>query len=203
MDPYRYWIKPLADRLIALLLLVLLAPLLLLLILLLAIRQRGRVFFVQQRAGYRGRTFRLVKFKTMLDTRDEQGELLPDEQRITAIGRVLRRSSLDELPQLLNVVAGQLSLIGPRPLLPQYLPYYDRDQARRHDVRPGITGWAQVNGRNALNWPERFALDVWYVDHLSWKLDLYILWRTMRCVVKREGIDAVGGGTMPYFTGNH
>lgn len=144
----------------------------------------------------------MVKFRTMTDECGADGEMLPDAQRLTALGRFLRASSLDELPELWNVLRGEMSLVGPRPLLMEYLPLYSPEQARRHEVRPGITGWAQVNGRNALSWEERFKLDVWYVDHRSVGLDLRILWLTVRKVIVREGISAQGEATMPRFTGN-
>lgn len=157
--------------------------------------------FCQVRPGLHGRPFMMVKFRTMTDERGVDGELLPDAQRLTAFGRFLRASSLDELPELWNVLRGEMSLVGPRPLLMEYLPLYSPEQARRHEVRPGITGWAQVNGRNAVSWEERFKLDVWYVDHRSLWLDLRILWLTVRKVLVREGISAQGEATMPRFTG--
>lgn len=157
--------------------------------------------FRQIRPGLHGQPFMLVKFRTMTDEYGSDGELLPDAQRLTAFGRFLRASSLDELPELWNVLRGEMSLVGPRPLLMDYLPLYSPEQARRHEVRPGITGWAQVNGRNALNWNERFNLDVWYVDHHSLWLDLRILWLTLRKVIAREGITAQNEATMPRFEG--
>ena len=160
------------------------------------------VLFRQVRPGLRGQPFEMVKFRTMTDARGPDGQLLPDAERLTAFGRFLRSSSLDELPELWNVLKGEMSLVGPRPLLMEYLPLYSREQARRHEVRPGITGWAQVNGRNALSWDEKFKLDVWYVDHRSLWLDIKILWLTVRKVVVREGISAAGEATMPRFTGN-
>ena len=160
------------------------------------------VLFRQVRPGLRGQPFEMVKFRTMTDARGPDGQLLPDAERLTAFGRFLRSSSLDELPELWNVLKGEMSLVGPRPLLMEYLPLYSREQARRHEVRPGITGWAQVNGRNALSWDDKFKLDVWYVDHRSLWLDIKILWLTVRKVVVREGISAAGEATMPRFTGN-
>jgi len=160
------------------------------------------VFYRQTRPGKDGRAFRLYKFRTMNDHRDSSGQLLPDGVRLTALGRWLRRLSLDELPQLLNVLKGEMSLVGPRPLLVEYLERYSPEQARRHEVKPGITGWAQVNGRNALSWEEKFALDVWYVDHQSFWLDLKILFLTLARVVKRDGISAAGEATMPEFMGS-
>jgi lipopolysaccharide/colanic/teichoic acid biosynthesis glycosyltransferase len=159
------------------------------------------VFFCQMRPGLHGRPFRMIKFRTMTDARASDGRLLPDADRLTAFGRFLRASSLDELPELWNVLKGDMSLVGPRPLLVEYLPLYSRVQARRHDVRPGITGWAQVNGRNALSWDRKLELDVWYVDNRSLWLDLRILWLTLRKVLAREGISAPGEATMPRFTG--
>lgn len=160
------------------------------------------ILFRQVRPGLRGRPFKMVKFRTMTDECGADGELLPDVLRLTTFGRFLRASSLDELPELWNVLRGEMSLVGPRPLLMEYLPLYSTDQARRHEVRPGITGWAQINGRNAVSWEARFRLDVWYVDHRSLWLDLKILWLTVRKVMVREGINAQGEATMPRFTGN-
>lgn len=160
------------------------------------------VLFMQTRPGLHGRPFRMVKFRTMRDQRDANGDLLPDTHRLTRFGRFLRSTSLDELPELWNVLIGDMSLVGPRPLLMEYLPLYSPQQARRHEVRPGVTGWAQVNGRNAISWDEKFRLDVWYVDHRSFTLDLKILWLTLRRVVAREGISAAGEATMPRFTGS-
>jgi lipopolysaccharide/colanic/teichoic acid biosynthesis glycosyltransferase len=160
------------------------------------------IFFQQVRPGLGGRPFVMYKFRTMTDARNAQGELLPDAERLTRFGRFLRVSSLDELPELWNVLKGDMSLVGPRPLLMEYLPLYSLFQLRRHEVRPGITGWAQVNGRNALSWEERFELDVWYVDNQSLWLDLKILWLTVCKVIQREGISAKGEATMPKFKGN-
>ena len=169
---------------------------------LLAAANRGTPFFRQTRPGRHGKLFRIVKFKTMTDEKDARGELLPDERRLTRAGRLVRSLSLDELPQLFNVLAGQMSFIGPRPLLPDYLPLYSAEQARRHDVRPGITGWAQVNGRNSIGWDRKFELDVWYVDHLSLLLDARIILLTLAKVVQRQGISAEGSATMEKFTGS-
>jgi len=160
------------------------------------------VLFRQRRPGLEGRAFEMVKFRSMRDARAPNGRPLPDAERLTKFGRALRASSLDELPTLWNVLRGDMSLVGPRPLLMDYLPLYSDEQARRHDVRPGVTGWAQVNGRNALRWEEKFALDVWYVDHQSLVLDLRILWLTVSRVFRREGISAAGEATMPKFTGS-
>jgi lipopolysaccharide/colanic/teichoic acid biosynthesis glycosyltransferase len=160
------------------------------------------VLFTQVRPGLHGKPFRMVKFRTMTDTRDASGALLPDAQRLTPFGRFLRASSLDELPELWNVFRGEMSLVGPRPLLMQYLPLYSPEQARRHEVRPGITGWAQVNGRNAISWEDKFKLDVWYVDNSSLLLDIKILWLTVKKVLVRDGISAEGEATMPKFQGD-
>ena len=160
------------------------------------------ILFRQQRPGFHGRPFMLLKFRTMTDARDAAGNPLPDAQRLTPFGRWLRATSLDELPELLNVVRGEMSLVGPRPLLMEYLPLYSAEQARRHLVRPGITGWAQINGRNALSWDARFKLDVWYVDHHNLWLDLKILWLTVWQVLRRKNIAAEGHATMPKFKGS-
>jgi lipopolysaccharide/colanic/teichoic acid biosynthesis glycosyltransferase len=165
-------------------------------------RQMGRpVVFRQTRPGLYGRPFEMIKFRTMRDATDAHGRALPDADRLTPLGRFLRASSMDELPELWNVVKGDMSLVGPRPLLVEYLPLYSAEQARRHEVRPGVTGWAQVNGRNALSWDQKFALDVWYVDHRNLWLDLKILWLTIRKVIRRDGISAAGDATMPKFEG--
>jgi lipopolysaccharide/colanic/teichoic acid biosynthesis glycosyltransferase len=160
------------------------------------------VFFRQERPGLHGKIFRMMKFRTMTDQRDEKGNLLPDAQRLTLFGKWLRSTSLDELPELLLVLKGDMSLVGPRPLLVQYLPLYNQEQARRHDVRPGLTGWAQINGRNAISWEQKFALDVWYVDHQSLWLDIKILFLTVWRVFNRHGISAANDATMPVFTGS-
>lgn len=193
--------KRLFDLLTASALLVLLSPLFLFTVLAIRLGIGHPVLFRQQRPGLHGKSFDFLKFRTMTDARDGQGRFLPDEMRLTAIGRLLRRLSLDELPQLLNVIKGDMSLVGPRPLLSKYLPLYDAQQVRRHEVKPGITGWAQINGRNALSWEDKFALDVWYVDHRTLRLDLKILWLTLIGVLRREGISADGHATMPEFTG--
>lgn len=160
-------------------------------------------FFFQERPGKGGKIFKVVKFKTMTDERDAEGNLLPDSMRLTKVGRFVRSTSLDELPQLWNVVKGDMSLIGPRPLLVQYLPLYSKEQARRHDVRPGITGWAQVNGRNTISWKKKFEYDVWYVDNLSFALDCKIVMTTLKKVIKREGISAEGQATVEPFDGSN
>lgn len=200
-DWYRAYGKRVFDAAAATVLLVLLSPLLLVVALMVRLFIGTPVLFRQPRPGRGASPFTLLKFRTMTNQRDAAGELLPDRDRLPAIGRTLRSLSLDELPELWNVVKGEMSLVGPRPLLMEYLPLYSAEQARRHEVRPGITGWAQVNGRNASTWPRRFALDVWYVDHLSMWLDLRILAKTVTSVVLREGIAADGHATMPKFTG--
>jgi lipopolysaccharide/colanic/teichoic acid biosynthesis glycosyltransferase len=175
-----------------------------LLLLIWQVRRRlgSPVFFCQTRPGVSGRPFTMIKFRTMTEARDINGCLLPDVDRLTGFGRFLRATSLDELPELLNVIKGDMSLVGPRPLLMEYLPLYSPEQARRHEVRPGITGWAQVNGRNALSWEDKFKLDVWYIDNQSFWLDLKILWMTIRKVLIRDGINAANDVTMPEFRGN-
>jgi len=178
------------------------APLLLMVALLVRIRHGAPILFRQQRPGLHGKAFRIYKFRTMTDARDNEGNALADAQRLTGLGRFLRSTSLDELPELLNVLKGEMSLVGPRPLLMEYLPLYSPEQARRHEVRPGITGWAQVNGRNAINWEEKFKLDVWYVDNRTFWLDLKILWRTFIKVFRREGVSQVGQATAEKFTGS-
>jgi sugar transferase EpsL len=190
------------DFLLALTALIMLAPLLAIIFLLVRVALGRPVLFRQNRPGLHGRSFELIKFRTMTDRLAANGEPLTDAQRLTGFGHFLRASSLDELPELWNVLRGDMSLVGPRPLLMEYLPLYDADQARRHDVRPGLTGWAQVNGRNTLSWEEKFAADLWYVDNRSLWLDLKILARTIVAVLGRRGISAAGEATMPPFTGN-
>jgi len=182
--------------------LVLLSPLLVCLALLVRVRLGSPVLFRQIRPGVDGKPFYINKFRTMTDARDERGTLLADDRRLTGFGRFLRSTSLDELPELINVLKGEMSLVGPRPLLTEYLPLYSPEQYRRHEVRPGITGWAQVNGRNALSWEEKFKLDVWYVDNRSLWLDMKIIFLTVWKVVRRDGISAAGEATMPRFTGS-
>ena len=194
--------KRLFDLLAAALALVLLALPLLALVWLVRRKLGSPVLFSQVRPGLHGKPFTMVKFRTMTDERGPDGVLLPDAKRLTDFGRFLRASSLDELPELWNVLRGDMSLVGPRPLLMEYLPLFTQEQARRHEVRPGITGWAQVNGRNAISWADKFALDVWYVDHSSLWLDVKILWRTVRKVLVRDGISAAGEATMSKFTGS-
>lgn len=193
--PGGYFAKRLFDLALAIPGLVLLAPVMLGVALAVRVKLGAGVFFRQERPGLRGKPFTILKFRTMLSGPGT------DAERLTPFGRLLRSTSLDELPELFNVLAGRMSLVGPRPLLMRYLPLYTPEQARRHEVLPGITGWAQINGRNALTWEERFALDVWYVDNRSLWLDAVILWRTVRAVIRREGVSAVGDATMPEFTG--
>lgn len=181
--------------------LLVLSPVLLIVALLIRLQMGPPVFFRQTRPGLHGEPFEMIKFRSMRDAHDADGNPLPDEDRITGVGRFLRATSLDELPELWNVLKGEMSLVGPRPLLMEYLPLYSPEQARRHEVRPGVTGWAQVNGRNAISWDEKFALDVWYVDNRSLWLDLKIIWLTLRKVLRREGISAAGEATMPKFMG--
>ena len=199
---YKQFLKRSFDLLIAFLLFITLLPLVLLIFLISLAVIRSNPFFVQPRPGLGGNVFNLIKFKTMNDKKDAKGRLLPDSQRLTPFGRFLRSVSMDELPQLINVLKGDMSLVGPRPLLVKYLPLYTPEQARRHEVRPGITGWTQVSGRNSLSWEEKFKLDVWYVDHLSFALDIKILWLTFIKVLKREGINQAGQATMEAFKGN-
>ncbi|MBU2527247.1 MAG: sugar transferase [Bacteroidetes bacterium] len=198
---YAPLLKPLADFLAALIGLILLSPLFVLIWLGLCIANSGKPFFFQKRPGKNGRIFTIVKFKTMNDRRDKDGNLLPDAERLTRIGKFVRKTSLDEIPQLFNVLKGDMSLVGPRPLLPDYLHLYNEFQRRRHQVKPGITGWAQVNGRNAISWQQKFEYDVWYVDHLSFLVDLKILFKTFVKVFKREGINAVNAATIEPFNG--
>jgi sugar transferase EpsL len=198
---WKGWVKRGVDVMTSILLLVAFSPLLTAIALLIRLRMGSPVFFKQVRAGLHGRPFTILKFRTMVDAFDQNGHLLPDEQRLTPLGRFLRSSSLDELPEVVNVLRGDMSLVGPRPLLVEYLERYTPEQARRHEVKPGITGWAQVNGRNALTWEEKFKLDVWYVDNWSLWLDFKILWLTCVAVLTRKGINAEGHATMPEFTG--
>ena len=198
---YKTLTKPFFDKFVALLILIVASPLFALSIIFLWFANKGKVWFIQQRPGYKARIFRVIKFKTMTDDRDKHGNLLPDEKRLTMIGKIVRATSLDELPQLINVIKGEMSIVGPRPLLAEYLPLYNERQSKRHLVRPGITGWAQVNGRNALAWPERLELDVWYVENQSFRLDLKILFLTLIKVLKAEGISSGTSATMEKFGG--
>jgi lipopolysaccharide/colanic/teichoic acid biosynthesis glycosyltransferase len=199
---YPSFFKRILDFSIALLGLLILSPLLLLVIVCLTFANKGKPFFFQLRPGKDEKIFKIVKFKTMNDKKDREGNLLPDAVRLTKIGNFVRKTSLDELPQLINVLKGEMSLIGPRPLLPEYLPLYSKTQNRRHEVKPGITGWAQVNGRNAIGWNQKFDYDVWYVDHLSFMLDLKIVLLTIKKVLVREDISSTTSVTMEKFNGN-
>ena len=200
---YSKFLKLLLDFLIAFFILLLFSPLLVLVIVLLLINNKGSIFFLQDRPGRKQKIFKVIKFKTMNDRKDAEGNLLPDHVRLTTLGKFIRSTSLDELPQLINVLKGDMSLIGPRPLLIKYLPLYSETQKRRHEVKPGITGWAQVNGRNAISWNKKFEYDVWYVDHLSFLLDCKIVWKTIKKVLIREGISSDTSVTMEPFKGNN
>lgn len=204
MNMYSFFFKRLIDSIVVLGVLVIIWPILLIMTLWLHFANKGAgAFFTQERPGKNGKIFKVIKFKTMTDERDVEGNLLPDTERLTKVGRFVRSTSADELPQLLNVLKGDMALIGPRPLLSQYLPLYTKEQARRHEVRPGITGWAQVNGRNAISWTKKFELDVWYVDHCSFLLDLKIIFLTIKKVFVREGISSDTSVTMEPFSGNN
>jgi lipopolysaccharide/colanic/teichoic acid biosynthesis glycosyltransferase len=198
---YKSFVKRVIDFVAALIGLAVLSPVLLVVTVGLFLANQGKPFFFQLRPGKGGEIFKIIKFKTMNDKKDADGNLLPDAQRLTPIGRFVRKTSLDEIPQLLNVLKGEMSLIGPRPLLVQYLHLYSKEQNRRHEVKPGITGWAQVNGRNAISWNKKFELDVWYVNHISFNLDLKILIMTIQRVVKSEGINAADAATIEPFNG--
>lgn len=201
---YKHCIKRIFDFIFVLCTLTIIWPVLLLFTIWLHFANKGAgAFFTQERPGKHGKIFKVIKFKTMTDGRDIEGKLLPDAERLTKVGRFVRSTSVDEFPQLFNVLKGDMALIGPRPLLPQYLPLYSKEQARRHEVRPGITGWAQVNGRNAISWTKKFELDVWYVDHCSFLLDLKIIFLTVKKVFVREGISSDTSVTMEPFTGNN
>lgn len=201
---YRNGIKRFLDFWIALIALVCISPILLIVSIWLHFANKGTgAFFFQERPGLHGKVLKIVKFKTMTDERDADGNLLPDEMRLTKVGKFVRSSSIDELPQLINVLKGDMALIGPRPLLPKYLPLYSNEQARRHDVRPGITGWAQCHGRNGISWTEKFKLDVWYVDHCSLSTDIRIIITTIKTVLNRDGISQEGNATMDPFNGSN
>ena len=201
---YRNCLKRFLDFWIALIVSIAISPLLLVVTIWLHFANQGAgVFFTQERPGKNARIFKIIKFKTMTDERDADGNLLPDEQRLTKVGSWVRSTSIDELPQLFNVLKGDMSLIGPRPLLVEYLPLYSKEQARRHEVRPGISGWAQCHGRNAISWTEKFRLDVWYVDHVSLKTDVEIVWITIRKVLRRADISEQGFATMESFNGKN
>lgn len=199
---YKEYVKPLSDFILAIIGFLLLFPIFILVAICLVFANKGNPFFLQERPGKNGKIFKIIKFKTMADLKDSFGVLLPDSERITKIGAFIRKSSLDEIPQLLNVIKGEMSLIGPRPLLIEYLELYNQHQRRRHEVKPGITGWAQINGRNAISWDDKFNYDVWYVDNLSIAMDFKILLRTLVRVVKSEGISSSTSVTMHKFDGN-
>ena len=198
---YEFFIKRFFDFFLSLLALIVLSPVLLILTVLGAIKMKGNPFFTQERPGKGEKIFKLIKFRTMTCEKDAEGNLLPDEQRLTKYGKFLRSTSLDELPELLNILLGHMSIVGPRPLLVCYLPRYNAEQKRRHLVRPGLTGWAQVNGRNAISWEDKFKLDVWYVDHVSLGLDIKTIFMTVKNVLRREGISGDGQATMSEFMG--
>jgi lipopolysaccharide/colanic/teichoic acid biosynthesis glycosyltransferase len=199
---YKTFFKPLIDFIAAFAAFIVLSPLFIIVTLLLFFANQGKPFFVQARPGKRGKVFRILKFKTMNDRKDEQGNLLPDSERLTLIGSIVRKTSLDEIPQLLNVLIGDMSLIGPRPLLVEYLPLYNEMQRRRHEAKPGITGWAQVNGRNAISWEQKFDYDVYYVDNISFLLDVKIILLTLVNVFRGKGISQQGSVTMEKFKGS-
>ncbi len=200
---YKHFFKRLFDFIISLIALVIISPLLLVVTIWLHFANKGAgAFFLQERPGKNAKIFKVIKFKTMTDERDQDGNLLPDEKRLTKVGRFVRSTSIDELPQLINVLKGDMALIGPRPLLVEYLPLYSKEQARRHEVRPGISGWAQCHGRNAISWTDKFKLDVWYVDHVSLMTDLKVILITIKKVFFRDGISQEGQATMEAFKGN-
>jgi len=200
---YKRFFKQIIDFFIAFTALVILSPLLLIVVILLALANKGNPFFFQNRPGKDERIFKIVKFRTMTNERDENGVLLSDADRLTGIGKFVRKTSIDEIPQLINVLMGDMSLIGPRPLLPEYLPIFNEKQKKRHSVRPGITGWAQVNGRNAISWNKKFEYDVWYVENLSFTLDMKILFKTIKKVIISEGINTQDMATTEPFNGNN
>jgi lipopolysaccharide/colanic/teichoic acid biosynthesis glycosyltransferase len=200
---YKHFFKNFLDFIIAFAALLVLSPLLIPIVVLLALANRGKPFFFQKRPGKDGQVFNIIKLKTMTDEDDDNGNLLADEKRLTAVGKFVRKTSIDEIPQLINVLKGDMSLIGPRPLLPQYLTLYSERQRKRHEVKPGITGWAQVNGRNAISWTKKFEYDVWYVENLSFKLDLSILFKTIKKVVISEGINTANMATTEAFNGKN
>lgn len=204
MIMYKNFFKRFLDFWISLIVLILISPILLVITIWLHFANKGAgAFFFQERPGKDSKIFKVIKFKTMTDERDAEGNLLPDEQRLTKVGKFVRSTSIDELPQLINVLKGDMALIGPRPLLPQYLPLYSPEQARRHEVRPGISGWAQCHGRNAISWTEKFKLDVWYVDHVSLITDLKVIFITIKNVLMRKDINSATAATMEYFDGTN
>lgn len=200
---YKNYVKRIIDIFLSFLALIFLCPIFVVVTVGLFFANQGKPFFFQSRPGLNEKIFKIIKFKTMNDRKDVDGNLLPDADRLTPVGAFVRKTSLDEIPQLINVLKGDMAIIGPRPLLPQYLPLYNEEQKRRHQVRPGITGWAQVNGRNAISWSRKFELDVWYVDHLAFLLDMKIFFMTIKKVFVREGISQDGQATMEIFNGNN
>lgn len=201
---YKHFFKRFFDFWISLITLICISPILLVVTIWMHFANKGAgAFFFQERPGKNGKIFKVIKFKTMTDEKDPEGYLLPDEDRLTKVGKFVRSTSIDELPQLVNVLKGDMALIGPRPLLPQYLPLYSKEQARRHEVRPGISGWAQCHGRNAISWTEKFKLDVWYVDHVSLWTDIKVIWITILKVLKRADINEAGQATMEAFNGHN
>ena len=200
---YRLFVKRFLDILVSIIGLLITSPILIITYFILGFQNNWSVFFFQERPGFQQKAFRIIKFKTMTDAKDTEGKLLPDKQRITKAGKTIRRFSIDELPQLVNVLKGEMSLIGPRPLLFKYIPLYSVEQLRRHDVRPGITGWAQVNGRNSISWEQKFDFDIYYVDHLSFILDIKILWMTFIKVIRTEGVNQSDDRPMQPFNGNN
>lgn len=201
---YKCYFKRFIDFSISLIVLIFISPFLIVITIWLHFANKGAgTFFFQERPGKDGKVFKVIKYKTMTDERDADGNLLPDEMRLTKVGKFVRSTSIDELPQLVNVLKGDMALIGPRPLLPQYLPLYSPEQMRRHEVRPGISGWAQCHGRNAISWSEKFKLDVWYVDNVSLMTDMKIIWITIKKVMKRDGISQEGNATMEAFNGHN
>ncbi|WP_306843108.1 sugar transferase [Chryseobacterium lathyri] len=200
---YKFFFKRVIDFLIALIGLILLSPVFIIVTVLLYFANQGKPFFLQARPGLNEKIFYIIKFKTMNDKKDGQGNYLPDSERLTRVGSFIRQTSLDELPQLINVLKGDMAMIGPRPLLPQYLPLYSESQKRRHNIRPGITGWAQVNGRNAISWTMKFELDIWYIDNVSFATDCKVMFLTLKKVIKKEGINQADQATVEAFTGNN
>ena len=199
---YKIFFKPLLDFVLSLLGLIISSPIFLIVFIALLFANKGKVFFLQNRPGKNEKIFKIIKFRTMNNKRDAHGNLLPDVERLTKIGKLVRKTSLDEIPQLINVLLGNMSLIGPRPLLPEYLPLYNDFQKKRHHIKPGITGWAQINGRNAVEWEKKFKFDVWYVENLSFLLDLQIMFLTLKKVLKLEGVNREGEATNIAFKGN-
>ena len=199
---YKFFFKPLSDFVLSLLGIIVTSPIFLIVFVALLLANKGKVFFLQNRPGKNEEIFKIIKFRTMNDNRDAHGNLLPDEERLTTIGKLVRKTSLDEIPQLINVLLGNMSLIGPRPLLPEYLPLYNDFQKKRHLIKPGITGWAQINGRNAVDWEKKFMFDVWYVENMSFLLDLQIMFLTLKKVLKLEGVNREGEATNIAFKGN-